>query len=135
MSTKQYWVFIAYQKMVVDTNIKFKPCKIRATRIFIFTDIYMVEVEAMSNESNTNSSVQVFGLESHEIDSSSIKELSFTNSAHAATTEQVVPVGKAEEKDLTTNFFIVGGVINISMILAYFVWAFFQWKKIDKRKK
>ena len=79
--------------------------------------------------------MQVFKFESHEVDSATLEELPFISSAHAATTEQVVPVGKTEEKDLTTNFFIVGGVINISMILAYFVWAFFQWKKIDKRSK
>ena len=94
-----------------------------------------VDAEVMSIESNTESPVQVFKLESHEVDSAGIQELSFISSAHAATTEQVVPVGKAEEKDLTINFFVVGGAINISMILAYFVWAFFQWKKIDKRKK
>ena len=89
----------------------------------------------MRLESNTEPSVQVFKLQSHEIDSVDIKELSFVSSAHAATAEQVVPVQKAEEEDLTMNFFIVGGVINITMILSYFIWAFFQWKKIDKRHK
>ena len=88
----------------------------------------------MALESNTESSVQVFKFQDHEIDSVSIKELSFVSSAHAATTEQIAPVQKPEE-DMTMNFFIVGGVINITMILSYLVWAFFQWKKIDKRKK
>ena len=51
----------------------------------------------------------------------------------ATHTEQ--PVQAVEQEDLTMNFFVVGGVINITMILAYFVWAFRQWKKIDKRNK
>lgn len=89
----------------------------------------------MSLENNTESSAQVFKLEPQALDSKDIKELSFISSAHAATTEQVVPVQAVEEKDLTINFYIVGGIINITMILAYFVWAFRQWKKIDKRKK
>jgi hypothetical protein len=49
-------------------------------------------------------------------------------------TEQPVSVSAAEEKDLTTNFYVVGGVINIVMISAYFIWAFRAWKKVDKRK-
>ena len=49
-------------------------------------------------------------------------------------TEQPVAVASAEEKDLTTNFYVVGGAINIIMISAYFIWAFKAWKKIDKRK-
>ena len=50
-------------------------------------------------------------------------------------TEQPVSAPEAEDKDLTINFFVVGGIINITMILAYFVWAFGAWKKVDKRKK
>jgi heme/copper-type cytochrome/quinol oxidase subunit 2 len=49
-------------------------------------------------------------------------------------TEQPASVSAAEEKDLTTNFYLVGGVINIVMISAYFIWAFRAWKKADKRK-
>lgn len=60
-------------------------------------------------------------------------EHSSTDSTPAVYTEQ--PVKEAEQEDLTMNFFVVGGVINIVMILAYFVWAFKQWKKIDKRNK
>jgi cytochrome bd-type quinol oxidase subunit 2 len=56
-----------------------------------------------------------------------------TGGTLATHTEQ--PVQKAEQEDLTLNFFVVGGVINIVMILAYFVWAFRQWKKIDRRRK
>ncbi len=60
-------------------------------------------------------------------------ELSSTDSITAVYTEQ--PVKEAEQEDLTMNFFVVGGVINIVMILAYFVWAVRQWKKIDKRNQ
>ncbi len=49
-------------------------------------------------------------------------------------TEQPVSSPEAETKDLTINFFVVGGIINITMILAYFVWAFGAWKKANKRK-
>ncbi len=49
-------------------------------------------------------------------------------------TEQMISVSEQEEKDLTTNFFLVGGAINIIMITAYFIWAFKAWKKTDKRK-
>ncbi len=60
---------------------------------------------------------------------------SVTNSQSlSAYTEQPVSATVAEEKDLTINFFVVGGIINITMILAYFVWAFGAWKKADKRK-
>ena len=65
----------------------------------------------MSLESNTESSVQIYKLQTHEIDSVDIQELSFISSAHAATAEQVVPVQKVEEEDLTMNFFIIGGVV------------------------
>jgi cytochrome bd-type quinol oxidase subunit 2 len=58
---------------------------------------------------------------------------SLTSGTLTAHIEQ--PVQETEQKDLTVNFFVVGGVINIMMILAYFIWAFFQWKKIDKRNK
>ena len=47
--------------------------------------------------------------------------------------EQPVTVQEVGGKDASVGFFVIGGVINITMILAYFVWAYFQWKKIDKR--
>jgi len=49
-------------------------------------------------------------------------------------TEQPVSAPEAEDKDLIMNFFVVGGIINITMILAYFIWAFGAWKRADKRK-
>jgi len=61
-------------------------------------------------------------------------EPSSTSSSVSVHTEQPVSPSQAEEKDLTTNFYIVGGVINIVMITAYFIWAFGAWKKADKRK-
>ena len=57
-----------------------------------------------------------------------------TSNAVSVHIEQPVSVSDAEEKDLTTNFYLVGGVINITMITAYFIWAFRAWKKADKRK-
>ena len=62
-------------------------------------------------------------------------EPSSTSSSVSVHTEQPVSLSQAEEKDLTTNFYIVGGVINIVMIAAYFIWAFGAWKKVDKRKR
>ena len=61
-------------------------------------------------------------------------ESSSANSSVSLHTEQPVSVSATEEKDLTTNFYVVGGVINIVMITAYFIWAFGAWKKADKRK-
>ena len=61
-------------------------------------------------------------------------ESSSANSSVSLHTEQPVSVSAEEEKDLTTNFYVVGGVINIVMIAAYFIWAFGAWKKADKRK-
>ncbi len=61
-------------------------------------------------------------------------ELLSTSTAVSVHTEQPVSVPEVEEKDLTTNFYLVGGVINITMITAYFIWAFRAWKKADKRK-
>ena len=57
-----------------------------------------------------------------------------TNTAVSAHTEQAASVSAQEEKDHTTNFYLVGGAINITMITAYFIWAFRAWKKADKRK-
>ena len=61
-------------------------------------------------------------------------ETSSTSSSVSLHTEQPVSVSAEEEKDLTTNFYVVGGVINIVMIISYFIWAFGAWKKVDKRK-
>lgn len=61
-------------------------------------------------------------------------ETSSTSSSVSLHTEQPVSVSAEEEKDLTTNFYVVGGVINIVMIISYFIWAFGAWKKVGKRK-
>ena len=61
-------------------------------------------------------------------------ELPATNTAVNVYTEQPVSVPEAGKEGPSTNFFVIGGVINITMILAYFVWAFGAWKKVDKRK-
>jgi len=56
-----------------------------------------------------------------------------TNTAVNTHTEQPASVTREEDKDLTTNFYLVGGAINITMITAYFIWAYRAWKKADKR--
>ena len=84
---------------------------------------------------NKETNVQVYKLQPDSTDMAAVTELpAITNSVSASTTQTVV-VAEVEPKDMTVNFFIIGGAINITMILAYFVWAFIQWKKIDKRKK
>ena len=84
---------------------------------------------------NPETTVQVYKLQPDEIDVAAIQELPTITTETATFTEQAVSLPHVEEKDLTINFFIIGGAINIIMILSYFVWAFMQWKKIDKRKK
>ena len=61
-------------------------------------------------------------------------ELPSTSAAVSAHTEQPVSAPEAGNEGPSMNFFVIGGVINITMILAYFVWAFGAWKKVDKRK-
>lgn len=66
-------------------------------------------------------------------------ESSIPKAEVGAYAEQVAAVVEIQpevvKKDISINFFIIGGVINIVMILSYFIWAFRQWKKIDKRKQ
>ena len=45
-------------------------------------------------------------------------ELPSTSTAVSAHTEQPVSVPEVEEKDLSINFYLVGGAINITMITA-----------------
>ncbi len=61
-------------------------------------------------------------------------ESSPTTSSQSAYSEQPASIAAAEEKDHSNNFYIVGGVINLVMISAYFIWAFRAWRKSDKRK-
>ena len=56
-----------------------------------------------------------------------------TNTAVSAHTEQPVSVPEAGNEGPSMNFFVIGGVINITMITAYFIWAYRAWKKADKR--
>lgn len=50
-------------------------------------------------------------------------------------TEQPVSTTDTDEHSPGTSFFVIGGIINITMILAYFVWAVYAWKKADKQKR
>ncbi|NOQ68986.1 MAG: hypothetical protein GQ573_02565 [Gammaproteobacteria bacterium] len=61
-------------------------------------------------------------------------ESTSTNSIASVYTEQPVSAPEVDEQDLTTNFYLVGGVINITMITAYFIWAYKAWKRVDKLK-
>jgi len=56
-----------------------------------------------------------------------------SNASVSVHLEQPVSVPEVVEKDLTTNFYMVGAAINIIMITAYFIWAFRAWRKADKR--
>ena len=62
-------------------------------------------------------------------------ELPTTSTAVNAHTEQSVSVSEQEEKDLSINFYLVGGAVNLTMITAYFIWAFRAWKRADKKKE
>jgi hypothetical protein len=62
-------------------------------------------------------------------------EHSPTSNTQAVQVEQPASTQVVVEKDASVGFFVIGGVINIVMILTYFIWAFRQWKKIDKRNK
>ena len=48
-------------------------------------------------------------------------------------TEQPVSAPELEGEHASTSFYVIGGVINITLITAYFIWAFRAWKKADKR--
>ena len=61
-------------------------------------------------------------------------ELPSTSTAVSSHTEQPVSVPEVEGKNASMSFYVIGGVINITMITAYFIWAFRAWKKADKRK-
>ncbi len=63
-----------------------------------------------------------------------MKESATNNQSLVTYTEQPVSAPEAEAKDLTINFYVVGGIINIVMILSYFIWAVGAWKKVDRRK-
>ena len=60
-------------------------------------------------------------------------ELPSTSTAVNAHTEQPVSVPEAEGDHASMSFYVIGGVINITMITAYFIWAYRAWKKADKR--
>jgi hypothetical protein len=48
-------------------------------------------------------------------------------------TEQPAVDSRPEQNDSMIGFFGIGVVINVVMITAYFIWAYKQWKKSDKR--
>jgi len=48
-------------------------------------------------------------------------------------TEQPAVGSRHEQNDSMLGFFGIGVVINVVMITAYFIWAYKQWKKSDRR--
>jgi cytochrome bd-type quinol oxidase subunit 2 len=48
-------------------------------------------------------------------------------------TEQPAVDSGLEQNHPMLGFFGIGIVINVIMITAYFIWAYKQWKKIDRR--
>ena len=48
-------------------------------------------------------------------------------------TEQSVPDAPQEPDHSLTVFFGIGLVINLLVITAYFIWAYKQWNKSDKK--
>jgi heme/copper-type cytochrome/quinol oxidase subunit 2 len=50
-------------------------------------------------------------------------------------TEQPAADSGPEQNDSMIVFFGIGIVINVVMITAYFIWAYKQWKKSDKRNE
>lgn len=61
----------------------------------------------------------------------SFQELGMTSMSQDV---QSVPEVKSDKEDLSV-FFGIGMVINIIMIVSFFIWAVKQWKKNDIRKK
>jgi len=51
----------------------------------------------------------------------------------AAYTEQAEPAAPQEPDDSLIVFFGIGLVINLLVITAYFIWAYKQWGKSDKK--
>jgi hypothetical protein len=69
----------------------------------------------MKNAGILESSVKVTSLQSGETD--------------PVSTEQPDPVNQGEH---LYGFFAIGMIINVVMLIAFFIWAYRQWKKTDK---
>ena len=61
---------------------------------------------------NSESSIKVISLQSGETD--------------PASTEQPVPVQQGEH---LYGFFAIGMIVNVVMLIAFFIWAYRQWHK------
>ena len=49
--------------------------------------------------------------------------------------EQIEAGPATSQHEAPIGFFAIGVVINLVLITAYFIWAYKQWKKPDKRDK
>ncbi|MDH5356700.1 MAG: hypothetical protein OEY09_19835 [Gammaproteobacteria bacterium] len=63
----------------------------------------------------------------------STPNLTSSNNLTTTYTEQPVSAPEHESNDLTIGFFAIGMAINIIMITAYFIWAYRQWGKSNKK--
>ena len=84
----------------------------------------------MSYEKNTDSTVQIFKFQPYEIEPENIEELTFSSDALTSGTEEVIAIHGSEQKTLTIDLFWFGGVIGITVILAYIIWTFSSEKKV-----
>jgi hypothetical protein len=55
------------------------------------------------------------------------------NNKVTAYTEQPEPDSLPEQAHPMTGFFAIGIAINLLLITAYFIWAYKQWKKNNRR--
>ncbi len=55
-------------------------------------------------------------------------------SAEVGTNESVTATHQ-DGGDATLGFFVVGAVVNIVMIIAYFIWAYKNWNNKSRDKK
>ena len=65
-----------------------------------------------------------------------VEDASFQESGKTSMSQDVQSVTevKSEKEDLSV-FFGIGMIINIIMIVSFFIWAIKQWKKNDTNKK
>ena len=55
------------------------------------------------------------------------------SNSQSSQVEQAVIVPETPEHEAPIGFFVIGIVINLVLITAYFIWAYKQWKKSDRR--
>jgi heme/copper-type cytochrome/quinol oxidase subunit 2 len=56
-------------------------------------------------------------------------------SNHQSSYSEQTQAAAPEQHEAPIGFFAIGIVINLALVIAYFVWAFRQWKKTGPRDK